>query len=116
MQVLVTIRSKQVEVLKIQHERLFQEKAMRELTEEAKRSSEALKTKCALVRHIGHEIRTPLNVVGVGVDLLIKDLAPHAAVLPDGVMDIVYGTLIHIKPYYIKPSSYLLSTHIFYLY
>ena len=43
------------------------------------------------MRHIGHEIRTPLNVVGVGVDLLIKDLAPHASVLPDGVMEIVHG-------------------------
>ena len=43
------------------------------------------------VRHIGHEIRTPLNVVGVGVELLIKDLEPHASALPDGVMDTVYG-------------------------
>ena len=43
------------------------------------------------VRHIGHEIRTPLNVVGVGVDMLIKDLEPHASALPDGVMETVYG-------------------------
>ena len=43
------------------------------------------------MRHIGHEIRTPLNVVGVGVDMLIKELEPHAAVLPDGVMDIIEG-------------------------
>ena len=43
------------------------------------------------VRHIGHEIRTPLNVVGVGVDMLIKDLEPHASALPDGVMDTIYG-------------------------
>ena len=43
------------------------------------------------VRHIAHEIRTPLNVVGVGVDILRKELAPHAASLPDEVMDIVRG-------------------------
>ena len=43
------------------------------------------------VRHIGHEIRTPLNVVGVGVEMLIKDLEPHASALPNGVMDTVYG-------------------------
>ena len=43
------------------------------------------------VRHIGHEIRTPLNVVGVGVDMLIKELEPHAAALPDEVMDIIEG-------------------------
>ena len=43
------------------------------------------------VRHIGHEIRTPLNVVGVGVDMLIKELEPHLAVLPDSVMDILEG-------------------------
>ena len=46
---------------------------------------------CLQVRHIGHEIRTPLNVVGVGVDMLIKDLEPHASALPNGVMDTVYG-------------------------
>ena len=43
------------------------------------------------VRHIGHEIRTPLNVVGVGVEMLIKDLESHASALPNGVMDTVYG-------------------------
>ena len=43
------------------------------------------------MRHIGHEIRTPLNVVGVGVDMLIKELEPHAAALPDGIMDIIEG-------------------------
>ena len=43
------------------------------------------------VRHIGHEIRTPLNVVGVGVDMLIKELEPHLAVLPDSVMDVLEG-------------------------
>ena len=83
--------SKQVELLQQEQERSRQEQVMRELAEEAKRASEALETKCSLVRHIGHEIRTPLNVVGVGVDLLIKDLAPHASNLPEGVMDIVYG-------------------------
>ena len=43
------------------------------------------------VRHIGHEIRTPLNVVGVGVDMLIKELEPHVASIPDGIMDIIEG-------------------------
>ena len=43
------------------------------------------------VRHIGHEIRTPLNVVGVGVDMLIKELKPYAATLPDGVMETIEG-------------------------
>jgi hypothetical protein len=74
-----------------EQERLKQEQTIHELAEEAKRSSEALKTKCSLVRHIGHEIRTPLNVVGVGVDMLIKEMAPYVATLPDGMMDIVYG-------------------------
>ena len=41
------------------------------------------------VRHIGHEIRTPLNVVGVGVDMLMKELEPHAAILSDNVMEII---------------------------
>ena len=41
------------------------------------------------VRHIGHEIRTPLNVVGVGVDMLLKELEPHAAVLPGNILEIV---------------------------
>ena len=41
------------------------------------------------MRHIGHEIRTPLNVVGVGVDMLMKELEPHALLLPDNVMEIV---------------------------
>ena len=48
---------------------------------------------CCQVRHIGHEIRTPLNVVGVGVDMLIKELEPHTAILPDGIMEIVEGFL-----------------------
>ena len=43
------------------------------------------------VRHIGHEIRTPLNVVGVGVDMLIKEIEPHLALLPDSVMDVLEG-------------------------
>ena len=43
------------------------------------------------VRHIGHEIRTPLNVVGVGVDMLIKEIEPHLAVLPDSVTDVLDG-------------------------
>ena len=47
---------------------------------------------CCQVRHIGHEIRTPLNVVGVGVDMLIKDLEPLASMLPEGVMDTIYGS------------------------
>jgi signal transduction histidine kinase len=90
-QELAIFRSKQVELLKQEQERLRQEKVIHEMAEEARRSSDALKSKCSLVRHIGHEIRTPLNVVGVGVDLLIKDLAPYVSALPDGMMDIVYG-------------------------
>jgi signal transduction histidine kinase len=43
------------------------------------------------VRHIGHEIRTPLNVIGVGVDMLLKELEPLAATLPEGVMDTIEG-------------------------
>ena len=92
------LRSKQIESLKQEHERAQQEheraqqeQVIRELADEVNRTADALTTKCSLVRHISHEIRTPLNVVGVGVDLLIKDLAPHAATLPDGMMDIVYG-------------------------
>ena len=84
-------RLEQIDSLKLEQERSKQEQVIRELADEINRSSEALKAKCSLVRHIGHEIRTPLNVVGVGVDLLIKDLAPYAATLPDGMLDIVYG-------------------------
>ena len=90
-QELAMFHSKQIEVMQLEQERSKQEQVIRELADEAKRSSEALKTKCSLVRHIGHEIRTPLNVVGVGVDMLIKELEPHTATLPDGMMDIVYG-------------------------
>ena len=43
------------------------------------------------VRHIAHEIRTPLNVVGVGVDILRKELAPYHIVLPEEVMEILSG-------------------------
>ena len=57
------------------------------------------------VRHIGHEIRTPLNVVGVGVDMLIKELKPHAASLPDGVMDIIEG--IQEAPIVTEPNRNL---------
>ena len=48
------------------------------------------------VRHIGHEIRTPLNVVGVGVDMLLKELEPHAAVLPGNIMEIVVDIKVNI--------------------
>ena len=43
------------------------------------------------VRHIGHEIRTPLNVVGVGVDMLLLELASDASILPKGIMEIIEG-------------------------
>ena len=48
-QELALLISKQVEMLRLEKERSLQEKAIHELAEEAKRSSEALKTKCALV-------------------------------------------------------------------
>ena len=50
------------------------------------------------VRHIGHEIRTPLNVVGVGVDMLIKELEQRASVLPDSLMEIVNDIKVHFYP------------------
>ena len=43
------------------------------------------------MRHIGHEIRTPLNVVGVGVDMLLLELASDASILPKGIMEIIEG-------------------------
>ena len=54
-------------------------------------SSSFLSLFCPLdqVRHIGHEIRTPLNVVGVGVDMLHKELAKQGALVPDEVREIV---------------------------
>ena len=43
------------------------------------------------MRHIGHEIRTPLNVVGVGIDMLLLELASDASILPKGIMEIIEG-------------------------
>ena len=43
------------------------------------------------MRHIGHEIRTPLNVVGVGVDMLLMELASDTSTVPPEIIDIVEG-------------------------
>ena len=59
---------------------------------EAIQAAEALESKRKMVRHIGHEIRTPLNVVGVGVDMLSKELAlVTGGNLPNSIIDIVEG-------------------------
>jgi signal transduction histidine kinase len=51
----------------------------------------ALEAKRSMVRHIGHEIRTPLNVIGVGTDVLLKELKQLKPRVPRAVLEIVEG-------------------------
>ena len=47
--------------------------------------------KRALVRHIGHEIRTPLNIVGVGAEVLSKELKSLGDRVPPVLLELVEG-------------------------
>ena len=51
----------------------------------------ALEAKRSMVRHIGHEIRTPLNIIGVGTDVLLKELKQLKHRVPRAVMEVVRG-------------------------
>ncbi len=51
----------------------------------------ALEAKRSMVRHIGHEIRTPLNVIGVGTDVLLKELKQLKPRISHAVLEIVEG-------------------------
>jgi signal transduction histidine kinase len=51
----------------------------------------ALEAKRSMVRHIGHEIRTPLNIIGVGTDVLSKELKRLGPVVPSVVLEVVEG-------------------------
>jgi signal transduction histidine kinase len=58
---------------------------------EAREAERALESKRALVRHIGHEIRTPLNIVGVGADVLSKELKALGNKIPPTLLELVEG-------------------------
>jgi len=44
-----------------------------------------------MVRHIGHEIRTPLNIVGVGAEVLSKELKSLGDRVPPVLLELVEG-------------------------
>jgi hypothetical protein len=52
---------------------------------------QALAAKRSMVRHIGHEIRTPLNIIGVGTDVLLKELKQLKPRVPRAVLEVVRG-------------------------
>ena len=56
---------------------------------QVRESEQALEAKRSMVRHIGHEIRTPLNIIGVGTDVLSKELKRLGGVVPDVVLEVV---------------------------
>jgi signal transduction histidine kinase len=58
---------------------------------QVRESEQALATKRSMVRHIGHEIRTPLNIIGVGTDVLVKELKQLGRVIPRNVLEVVEG-------------------------
>ena len=39
----------------------------------------------------GHEIRTPLNIIGVGTDVLLKELKQLGSVIPRNILEVVEG-------------------------
>jgi signal transduction histidine kinase len=58
---------------------------------QVRESELALEAKRSMVRHIGHEIRNPLNVIGVGTDVLSKELKRLGPVVPSVVLEVVEG-------------------------
>jgi signal transduction histidine kinase len=50
-----------------------------------------MKAKRSMVRHIGHEIRNPLNIIGVGTDVLSKELKRLGPIIPSVVLEVVEG-------------------------
>ena len=51
----------------------------------------ALEAKRSMVRHIGHEIRTPLNIIGVGTDVLLKELKQVKPRVSGVMLEVVRG-------------------------
>jgi signal transduction histidine kinase len=51
----------------------------------------ALEAKRSMVRHVGHEIRTPLNIIGVGTDVLLKELQQLGPAIPPSILEVVEG-------------------------
>jgi signal transduction histidine kinase len=58
---------------------------------QVRESERALEAKRSMVRHIGHEIRNPLNIIGVGTDVLSKELKRLGPVVPSVVLEVVEG-------------------------
>jgi two-component system sensor histidine kinase/response regulator len=54
-------------------------------------SEQALEAKRSMVRHVGHEIRTPLNIIGVGTDVLLKELKQLGPAIPSSILEVVEG-------------------------
>jgi signal transduction histidine kinase len=54
-------------------------------------SERELEAKRSMVRHIGHEIRTPLNIIGVGTDVLLKELKQLGPAIPSNILEVVEG-------------------------
>ena len=58
---------------------------------QVRESEQALEAKRSMVRHIGHEIRTPLNIIGVGTDVLLKELKQLVPEVPHSILQVVEG-------------------------
>ena len=58
---------------------------------QVRESEQALEAKRSMVRHIGHEIRTPLNIIGVGTDVLLKELKQLGPAIPRSILEVVEG-------------------------
>ena len=59
--------------------------------EQMRESENALEAKRSMVRYIGHEIRIPLNIIGVGTDLLLKELKQLGSTIPRSILEVVEG-------------------------
>ena len=63
-------------------------KASHELEESKLAALEAdMKTKRAMVRHIGHELRNPMNTIQGSLEVLQQELKPFQALLPPDIFD-----------------------------
>ena len=58
---------------------------------QVRETEQALEAKRSMVRHIGHEIRTPLNIIGVGTDVLLKELKQLGPAIPRNILEVVEG-------------------------
>lgn len=56
--------------------------------QQIREGEQSLEANRSVVRHVGHEIRGPLNTIGIGMDILVEELAAFR-VVPKTITDIV---------------------------